>query len=189
MQDDNKTPRQIERRTIIKGAAWSAPVIAAAVAAPMAAASTSSFDVRVQREKCTLIGASIGNAQKPRFSVYAEAGTIPTGTTFTLTVTNGLLNLGLFQDDPNAGYEVVDVAVFGTSKVYTITTTRDITSGSPLRVDYLPDALVGVFAGSNATLAFVSAPSGTEAGSGRNSDSMSVSGVNIFGIRVYSCSK
>lgn len=37
---DFQSPRQVSRRTIVKGAAWSVPVIAAAAAAPLAAAST-----------------------------------------------------------------------------------------------------------------------------------------------------
>lgn len=37
---ENRTPSNVSRRTIVKGAAWSLPVIASAVAVPMAAAST-----------------------------------------------------------------------------------------------------------------------------------------------------
>src|SRR5690606_38547626 len=47
MHDENKAPRQVERRTILKGAAWSAPVIAAAIAAPMAAASDNQARIRI----------------------------------------------------------------------------------------------------------------------------------------------
>lgn len=188
MNDNNSTtaPRSIDRRTIVKGAAWSVPAIAAAVAMPMAAASeTATFDVRVQRERCTFIGV---RGQKPNFTIYADAGTIPTGSVFELKVSNGLFNLGLFQDDPNAGYAVLDLGLIGQNRTYQITTTRDITSGTPLTVDYLPDALLGVFAGQNASLSYVSSPSGTESGPGKNADTMSVSGVEALFVVVYSCS-
>lgn len=58
MQDENKAPRQIERRTILKGAAWSAPVIAAAVAAPMAAASDNQARIRIYGD-CLLSAADV----------------------------------------------------------------------------------------------------------------------------------
>jgi len=61
MQDENKTPRQIERRTILKGAAWSAPVIAAAVAAPMAAASDATADVYWTKTNTQLLTLSLLN--------------------------------------------------------------------------------------------------------------------------------
>lgn len=186
----NVAGRQVARRTVVKGAAWSVPAIAAAVAMPLAAAATNvtTFDVRVQREKCTLVGASITNAQKPNFTIYADAGVIPAGSVFNLTVATGLLNLALFQDDPNAGYDILDLGLIGGGKTYQITTTRAIDASTPLRVDYLPDAFIAAFAGSNASLTYVSSPSGTEAGPGKNADTMSVSGLNILGIRVYSCS-
>ncbi|OJU40410.1 MAG: hypothetical protein BGN97_11245 [Microbacterium sp. 69-10] len=192
MQDENtKAPRQIERRTILKGAAWSAPVIAAAVAAPAYAASGQTFDVRVQRESCVL--ASVTVNKKPYFNIYADSGTIPAGSVFQLTVTNGLVNLGLFQSDPNAGYNVVDLGILSGKRVYQITTAQDITPTTPMRVDYLPDSFASVFAGQNAQLTYVSSPSGTESGPGRNSDTMSVSGVALTipflgTIRAYSCS-
>ncbi|MGF3055658.1 hypothetical protein [Microbacterium sp. YY-01] len=41
----SETTQQIERRTVLRGAVWSAPVIAAAVAMPMASASTNNAGV------------------------------------------------------------------------------------------------------------------------------------------------
>lgn len=186
----NVADRQVARRTVVKGAAWSVPAIAAAVAMPLAAAATNvtTFDVRVQREKCTLAGIGLGDAQKPNFTIYADAGVVPAGSVFELVVANGLVNLGLFQDDPNAGYDFIDLGLIGGRRSYRITTTRDIDSTTPLRVDYLPDAFAAVFAGSNAQLSYISSPSGTEAGPGKNVDTMSVSGINLLGLRVYSCS-
>lgn len=40
-----RVPSRISRRTIVKGAAWSVPVIAAAAAAPLATASVARFDL------------------------------------------------------------------------------------------------------------------------------------------------
>lgn len=47
IEQQNLTSTPINRRTVVKGAAWSVPVIAAAIAAPAASASTLSTDLAV----------------------------------------------------------------------------------------------------------------------------------------------
>jgi hypothetical protein len=54
----------ISRRTIVKGAAWSAPVIAAAIATPLAAASVGPFTVA-----WTGAGSNISNAANPVYTI------------------------------------------------------------------------------------------------------------------------
>src|SRR5690606_15148218 len=44
MLENNNTPRQLDRRTVVKGAAWAVPAVAAAVAVPFASASQSTPD-------------------------------------------------------------------------------------------------------------------------------------------------
>ncbi|MES2867645.1 hypothetical protein [Microbacterium profundi] len=58
LENNAGAPRQIGRRTILKGAAWSAPVIAAAVAAPLAAASDNEARIRIYGD-CLLNAADV----------------------------------------------------------------------------------------------------------------------------------
>lgn len=78
----------ISRRTIMKGAAWSVPVIAAAVATPMAAASGDAGDFQVNGSCGGLGLLGVG------FDITAGAVPLPTGTTITISTT-GILNLGV----------------------------------------------------------------------------------------------
>ena len=174
--------RGLDRRTIIKGAAWSVPVVAAAVATPLAAA-TGSFDVRVQQERCQLVGLS----NPPYFNIYADTGTVPTGSVFTLVVNGGLVNLSILSSNPNEGFSVIDGGIIGGSRTYTITTTAPITQGNSSRVDFLPNSLVSAFLLSSASLTYVSSPSGTESGPGKNVATTNITGVGALGFYAYSC--
>ncbi|WP_309128884.1 hypothetical protein [Microbacterium sp.] len=82
------------RRTVLKVGAWSVPVIAAAVATPLAAASTA---VDLQFWLLAGDGYSIDNAAgtrrlnvslPSRFSMFTTAGTVPAGTTISIKYDN-----------------------------------------------------------------------------------------------------
>lgn len=72
------------RRTIVKGAAWSVPVIAAAIAAPAAAASTDMIDVG----RYLILGACpLKPGHAPVLSIVPGPTTgLPVGTTILLTL-------------------------------------------------------------------------------------------------------
>jgi hypothetical protein len=131
-QLDNTKTSGATRRTVLKGAAWTAPVIAAAIAVPLASASTPPPATRYGASGSTQNGGEDGY-----FSAYGivQGGAhavIPSGTTITftvdptdavgsVTVTNGSLSGpvdGVYTIVPTAGVTEVDVdAVFpsGTS--------------------------------------------------------------------------
>ena len=110
----------LSRRTMVKGAAWSVPVLATAIAVPMAAASEP-YDVSVT-SNCVgnydldgllgliaavpLVGAGaaatvqgllaavgLTPVQSRGFTITANEGTIPAGTQFTLTSDQGIIDL------------------------------------------------------------------------------------------------
>lgn len=75
--------RGIERRTVLKGAAWSVPVIAAAVAAPAASASVNNAAVALTDDVTSLLTLNVLDSAST--ATAAVAITVPT----TLRVTNG----------------------------------------------------------------------------------------------------
>lgn len=76
----------IDRRTIVKGAAWTLPVIAATVAAPVAAATgTSPWNVSIT-PNCVVDAAGTGFTG-PGFLVAADPGTQPIPSTLVVTET------------------------------------------------------------------------------------------------------
>ncbi|MCW2163467.1 hypothetical protein B0I12_000593 [Microbacterium hydrothermale] len=75
--------RGIERRTILKGAAWSVPVIAAAVAAPAASASVNNANLALTNDVTSLLALNV--LDSATVLTAAVAITVPT----TLRVTNG----------------------------------------------------------------------------------------------------
>lgn len=173
----------VQRRTVVKGAAWSVPVIAAAVSVPMTAA-TPTFDVRIVSERCNLLGL----ANPPYFTIEAATGTIPSGSTFDLKVDEGFLGLGLFNNSPQDGFSWVDLGIISGVKTYRITTDRDITPATPLTVNYMPTSGLAAFVNSVATLEFISSPSGVEGGPGANYRRQSVSYLQVLGAYVFTCS-
>lgn len=74
-----------ERRKLLKGAAWSVPVIAMAVAAPAAAASTVDWNVAVSRG----CGLSIAGQSGLAGFTITNDGTAPAPGPITLTLTDG----------------------------------------------------------------------------------------------------
>ncbi|SFR45976.1 hypothetical protein [Microbacterium azadirachtae] len=118
MEDSTQSTHGVSRRTLVKGAAWSVPVVAAAIAVPAQAASlpqgvdvavtgacAGNYDLSVLTN---LVGAGLvglvqnvvlnplGLTPNPRrtFTITAQQGTIPAGTRFSLTYP-ALINLNL----------------------------------------------------------------------------------------------
>ncbi|MBG6083953.1 hypothetical protein [Zhihengliuella flava] len=174
----------IDRRTLTKGAAWSVPVIAAAVSAPAAAASTvQQFDVTVSAS-CTggidlLVVTAFGD---PTFTITATTGDIPVGTTFILT-SDALLSLGVID----AGNSLLDVDILQDGSAQ-FTTTTVISEGSSTEF-YIPtpnDVVAADLLGSY-TLSFAAAPAGyEESGSGANADSLSNTQTSVVGTGLVS---
>ena len=80
------------RRTVVKGAAWSVPVIAAAVATPLAAASNVEVGAFALDGSCGVLGV-LG----PGFTLEASATeALPVGTTITISG-SGIANIGVFS--------------------------------------------------------------------------------------------
>ena len=92
MTEENQKNSGFSRRTVVKGAAWSVPVIAAAVATPLAAASTVDVGAFALDGDCGTLGL-IG----PGFELTAgPTEAIPAGTTITITG-SGIANIGVFS--------------------------------------------------------------------------------------------
>lgn len=124
------TLQDIPRRTVMKGAAWSVPVVAATVAAPLAAASpplcsdviglgsSLSGTCTIEGQRLTVTGASPGNP-----------------VTVVLTLTNGLTFAGgsttASVTDAGAGIDIPTITVPVTGATGTLTATAaDYCSGS-----------------------------------------------------------
>lgn len=92
MTEEVQKNKGISRRAVVKGAAWSVPVIAAAVATPLAAASgvveVGAFALNGSCGTLGLLG--------PGFTLQAGPTTpLPVGTTITITG-GGIANIGVF---------------------------------------------------------------------------------------------
>jgi hypothetical protein len=109
------TDAPISRRTLAKGAAWSVPVIAAAIAAPAAVASNIALSV-------TSVCAP-GSPDSPARVTFTITNTLPktlrAGTKFTVTATN----IGITSVNGSASREVVlgDIPPNGSTSVLVIT--------------------------------------------------------------------
>lgn len=112
----------VSRRAIVKGAAWSVPIIAAAIATPLAAASTVNVGAFTLRGTCGVLGV-LG----PGFLLTASPTTpLPVGTTITV-IGSGVANIGVF----GATGGTASVAVLsGTSRL--ITLTSDLPAGATI---------------------------------------------------------
>lgn len=114
MIEETQKNKGLSRRAVVKGAAWSVPVIAAAVATPLAAAS-GIVDVGAfaLRGSCGTLGV-LG----PGFTLQAGPTTpLPIGTTVTITG-SGIANIGVFSVSGGTA----DVAVLSnTSRQITLT--------------------------------------------------------------------
>lgn len=121
---EDNSEKIVSRRTIVKGAAWSVPVVALAVASPAAAAST--VDVGALRlvGSCGTLGV-VG----PGFTLQAGPTVpLPAGTTITVTG-SGVSNIGVFS--VSGGTAAVAV-LSGTSRQ--ITLTAPLPAGATLAV-------------------------------------------------------
>lgn len=96
-------PQRQRRRTLIKGAAWSVPVLALAVASPAAAASVVDIGAFGFVGTCGVLG-----VHGPGFIIMPSAtAPIPTGTTIVITG-SGVSNIGAFSATPS-GYTSIAV--------------------------------------------------------------------------------
>ncbi|MDF2560125.1 MAG: hypothetical protein K0R99_1571 [Microbacterium sp.] len=111
--DDTTKNTHVSRRTLVKGAAWSVPIIAAAVATPLAAASVVDVGAFALRGTCGVLGL-LG----PGFTLQAgPTAPLPVGTTVTVTG-SGIANIGEFA----ASGGTANVAILSdTSRQITLT--------------------------------------------------------------------
>ncbi|WP_345148763.1 hypothetical protein [Arthrobacter ginkgonis] len=113
MTEQPATRGPIDRRNLVKGAAWSLPVIAAAVAAPAASASVDTdlgaFGIN---GSCGVLG-----VQGPGFLLTAGSVPLPVGTIFLVTG-SGVANIGVFSI--SGGTATVQV-LSPTSRLITLT--------------------------------------------------------------------
>lgn len=115
MTEEIQKNKGVSRRTVVKGAAWSVPVIAAAVATPLAAASGDDIEVGAFNlaGTCGVVGL-LG----PGFTLTAgPTAPLPVGTTVTITG-SGVANIGLFS--VTGGTASVSV-LSNTSRLITLT--------------------------------------------------------------------
>ncbi|MDQ0707831.1 hypothetical protein QFZ52_000483 [Arthrobacter woluwensis] len=147
-----KLSNSASRRAVVKGAAWSVPVIAAAVAAPAASASTSELGALALNGTCGVLGV-LG----PGFTLTASAtAPIPAGTVITISG-SGVANIGVFS--VTGGVATVNV-LSGTSRQ--ITLTAPLAAGTTLNLRTTLSLTVAF--GLNATVAL---PSGYTATGGK----------------------
>jgi hypothetical protein len=127
----NHTLPAIERRRVVKGAAWAAPVVAAAVAAPRAAASQGFWDVGVTGTCTTGLLGILGQPQL-KFTITAVQGTVPAGTSFTLT-SNSLITVSALLASPGS---LVTISVLSGSSAL-VTLNSPLVQGSSVTLDLL----------------------------------------------------
>ena len=128
MSNEHQANRSgISRRTVVRGAVWTAPVLLTVVAAPAASASvprtvTGEFIIG----NCGPLGLGVVS---PTFSIFSGSG-LPVGTTFSLAVTRTSVNLlagtsinGVSATKSGSGSSVAftTTAEMGASKNATIT--------------------------------------------------------------------
>ena len=144
--------KKIERRTVLKGAAWSVPVIAVAAATPLAAASTATAVNGFQvNGVCGLLG-----AVAPGFNIAAGSSPLPVGTQ--ITITTGGVNVSLIGLGAQSGLATVAVGGTGTQ---IITLTQALPANTTLSARWLLN--VSALSTVSATL---SLPTGFVAGTG-----------------------
>lgn len=123
IEQQNVTSTRINRRTVVKGAAWSVPVIAAAIAAPAASASTASTDLAV----------AFGGSRVINLTLL---GTV--GVNVTLANTLTISNIG---SSPSTGGEKVTVTFPSALSQLTLVSSSGlatITTGGTTRTITLP---------------------------------------------------
>ncbi|MEE2523991.1 hypothetical protein V1639_04235 [Pseudarthrobacter sp. J75] len=126
---------RFNRRSVVKGAAWSVPVIAAAIAAPAASASVLDAGAFSIDGNCGVL--SLGLLATGLELTASPTAPIPAGTIITITGT-GVANIGVFS--VTGGTASVSV-LSPTSRQ--ITLTSDLPAGSTLSMSTLLDVSVG----------------------------------------------
>jgi len=186
----------LSRRTMVKGAAWSVPVIAVAAATPMASASTADqFDVQVTGTcegdfRAAGLASNILNAltgvlgldpATRSFTVTAAEGTIPAGTQFTLT-DGGLVNVNALSVTGAIGLDALNIIRVGNTA--TITLEQDLAEGQSCALELL-GALADIRVASDMTLALAGTDNPSTAPGAANSAEVSTTlgtSVNVLGI-------
>jgi len=200
MDAEITTNEGISRRTIVKGAAWSIPVMAAAVAAPAAVATGGpAWDVTVTGNCLndyedsalnSLVTPSLRNTVRAAlallgftrpaersFTITATEGTVPAGTTFSLSYPNGLIDLGLLQTLIQANALTV-VTINNTQTTFSLN--NPLTQGQSITLDVIgPIIDIGLL--SSITLALVGSDNPTNPGT-EGADSATVS--TLVGVAV-----
>jgi len=152
------------RRTVVKGAAWSVPVIAAAVATPLASASgTTQFDVGVTAScvgnydldgllgliaavpgvgattastvQSLLAAVGLTPFQSRGFTITAVEGTVPQGTQFTLSTEAGLIDLALLQSAIDANVLSVVTVNGDSSAIVQLATDLTVGQSTTIQLD------------------------------------------------------
>lgn len=120
MTEEIQKNKGISRRTVVKGAAWSVPVIAAAVATPLAAASLTDSDLVPAFSGPISLGLAAGPINVATVSTVNTLtisnngpAASPAGATATIQYTPSLLTLNIAA--------VAGVTVAGTDGNYTLT--------------------------------------------------------------------
>lgn len=181
MNDFNKTG--FDRRAVVKGAAWSVPVVAAAAATPLAAATVDRWDAGVSAA-CTsgahlalglpgnIVNAVLSFLGVPRavrtFTITAVEGDIPLGTQFDIA-SDALLDVSLLSWSGFLGINVIALGGTGAR----ITFTQPLPQGQSVVFDLLP-ALLDVTAISTQSISLVGADNPSTLPGASNSASVSV---------------
>lgn len=193
MRENNLVTEEIQknsgfsRRTIVKGAAWSVPVIAAAVATPLAAASTA-LDLTIAGNcagefRAAGLASNILNAltgllglDPATRTITVTAGTVPVpvGTTFLLD-NSGLLNVGLIGVTGALDVSALDIVNVG-GGVTSITLQQQLLPGQSFTLDLLP-AVVDVKVAATQTLSL-----STDAANNGSVGVLAGSTVNVLGL-------
>ncbi|ALJ19100.1 hypothetical protein [Microbacterium sp. No. 7] len=95
MSNEFEEAKGVDRRTIVKGAAWSLPVIVAAASAPLAAATTTpQGNLKAEAVDCNLISLNIAGSGAPGFRYLVTEGTVKAGTEIDVEA-GGLANIDI----------------------------------------------------------------------------------------------
>lgn len=170
-----------ERRTVLKGAAWSVPVVALAVAAPIAAASVPAAqqDVIVTSSCYGLSILGVGISY-PEFRILAVGAPILAGSTFLITgVGIGNLTIG-----DTSGLGVLNLLNPSTVR-YTLTS--DIPAGGAAVVRVT--GLASVQALRTYTMTAQTILGNANAAPGNDSASQTLVGGSLFGLNVGYCGR
>ncbi|MGN8026999.1 hypothetical protein [Microbacterium sp. 22242] len=197
--------KNVERRTVLKGAAWSVPVIAVAAATPLASASVAPFNASVSAF-CTnqydvsalqalvpaplvftavqtaLNGLGIHAGATRGFTITATSGTTPAGTQYLLSDPNAILTLSGLQSLAIAGIAGIATVSGG----FTFSLAAPLAQGSSLTLDFYR-AIVNAGVASGLTLTQTTA----DANAGDNSatsSTLAAASVNLGSLGVLGAS-